>query len=302
MATTCWLFYRDLWPRFRSGEAPPFTIDLAYEAQNQASDSRWQIHRAKNTEERPIGMVHTWVKYNGRDDTFELHSEIMELDLGKIGLGPIGFLQIKAFRPPTDPKIPPPPGITGMYRVTREGELREIDGQATIDFTGNRLGQPIHLNAMVHVGGKVEGSRFLPHGSVDLFGHREDLPLEPVEFNSRTNILNPLHPVSRITGLRRGQHWQLRLVDPLADSISALIKKEPVFSFLLSKGSRDQVLQAEVLPETEILVYEQKDAPCLIIEYRGDNLTARTWVREKDGKVLRQEATFYGEKLVLDRL
>src|SRR5260370_39426255 len=93
-ATTCWLFYRDLWPRLRSGEAPPFTIDLAYEAQHQASDSRWQVHRGKAVEgERPIGMIHTWVRYSSKDDTFELRSETQALHLGTIGP-----FQVKAFR------------------------------------------------------------------------------------------------------------------------------------------------------------------------------------------------------------
>ena len=299
-ATICWLLYRDVWPRWRSGEAPPFAIDLAFEAQSQASQSTWKIYRGQSREnDKPLGFIHTWVRYDAKDDLFELHSMIQQLDLGQIG--PI---QVKAYkRGAPGSQSEEPKAIRGLYRVTREGELRKIETEATIEITGTGIALALpRISALVKLGGVVQGSRFVPHGSVELFGQKQELPFEPVEFDSRTSILNPLHPVSRISGLRRGRHWQLRLVDPLADSLTAMLQKDPALSILVQKHPRVQILQAEVLSEMEVLIHEKQEAPCFVIEYRGDELTARTWVRQSDGKVLRQEATFWGERLVFERL
>ena len=60
-------------------------------------------------------------------------------------------------------------------------------------------------------------------------------------------------------------------------------------------------LQAEVLPETKLLRWKDREVPCLVIEYRGDDSTARTWVREDDGLVLRQEFSFWGDQIVMER-
>src|SRR5712692_6059313 len=297
-ATICWLLYRDVWPRWRSSEAPPFVIDLAFEAQRESSQTAWKILRGTQHEtEKPLGFVHTWVVYRSKDDTFELHSEIQQIDLGWIG--PI---RIRALRPRPPGTSEEPKAITGMYRVTREGELRENQAVAAIDIKGSGIARALQISAEVRIGGNVEGSRFVPQGFLTLSGHTEAIPLEPVEFNSRTSILNPLHPVSRISGLRRGRHWQLHQVDPLADSLAALLQKDPALKILLPNHPRDQILQAEVLPDMEVLTYEKQEAPCFVIEYRGDDLTAHTWVRQSDGKVLRQEATYWGERLILERL
>jgi hypothetical protein len=61
------------------------------------------------------------------------------------------------------------------------------------------------------------------------------------------------------------------------------------------------VLQARVLTELQPMDWNGESHLCLIIEYRGEEHTARTWVRQSDGLVLRQEATAHGETLVLQR-
>src|SRR5438876_6634607 len=87
LATTFWLIQRDVWPRLRTGEPPPYTIDLADEALKSAPRISWKIFRgAKN-----IGFLNTWVAYRPQDDTFELHSEIPQQGPDKnIQLGSLG--------------------------------------------------------------------------------------------------------------------------------------------------------------------------------------------------------------------
>ena len=40
VATTGWLFYKELWPHLRSGQPPPYTIDLADEARRDDGGDR----------------------------------------------------------------------------------------------------------------------------------------------------------------------------------------------------------------------------------------------------------------------
>jgi len=55
------------------------------------------------------------------------------------------------------------------------------------------------------------------------------------------------------------------------------------------------------LQETRPLTYNGNEHACLVIEFRGENMTAHTWVRAGDGLVLRQDATVWGDSLVLER-
>src|ERR1051326_3099009 len=70
LATSAWLFQREFWPWLRRGEAPPFSIDLAYEAQRSSSAASWSVFRG----DKRLGYIHTWVEYRREDDTFELKS------------------------------------------------------------------------------------------------------------------------------------------------------------------------------------------------------------------------------------
>src|SRR5438128_7154182 len=144
LAATGWLFYRDLWPRLRSGQPPPYTIDLADEALQQAPKIPWGIFRKK----KKIGVVQTWLTYRQSDDTFELYSKAAELDWGPIGLFSVRIQD-----------------VFGMYRVTRDGQLRKLLAKATI--TGRGIGplQALRGEVRAHVEGEIQNERFLPQGS-----------------------------------------------------------------------------------------------------------------------------------------
>jgi hypothetical protein len=282
-ATAGWFFYRDLWPRIRPGEPPPYTIDLADEARSELRPLKihWGVYRVDPKKDRVrIGQVRTWVAYHRKDDTFELHSESQKLELGRPGLfsGQV-----------TD--------LSSLYRVTRRGELREIRSASAF---------AVHfpffsVQGRMLLQGTVENEQFVPHGFV-MFGsgwRTESLGLEPVPLSGGGSILNPLHPVNRIDGLRRGQHWRMPRVDPLEQSL----RKLPVVQAILGEPPGVQILRAEVLNEAQTLPWGLDEVPCLVIEYRGEqeNLTAHTWVREADGLVLRQDATIGGDQLILER-
>ena len=272
LATTGWLCYREVWPHFRSDEAPPFTIDLADEAQLKIQRIRWVILRADKEGEKPIGRARTWVDHRPADDTFELHSEIEQLRLGS------GLITIKV------------PQMASMYRVNREGDLKEMSARAAASLAG--------FEVKAQVNGEVHEQRFWPHCQIQTSGWGpHDLDLDPVVVSSHGTVLNPLHPVNRLVGLRSGQRWRMPLVDPMADALRAMAAKELPVSKM---GPR--FLDAEVLPTLRHLSWNGNEVPCRVIEYRSeDGFKASTWVRESDGLVLRQQAELGNDVVILQR-
>jgi hypothetical protein len=145
MATTGWFFHRDLWPRLRPNQPPPFTIDLADEARRHSIPTRWKMSRG----DKLIGSVKTDVQYRDADDSFALKSEVENLALG------VGPLLLRASK------------ITSVYRVTREGQLLAI----SIDVQGlTILLAGIRAEADVHLEGVVDNQRFTPEGYLKMAG------------------------------------------------------------------------------------------------------------------------------------
>src|SRR5439155_25849236 len=98
--------------------------------------------------------------------------------------------------------------------------------------------------------------------------------LEPVAYR-RGSVLNPLHPVNRVTGVKAGQHWRVPLVDPFGDALKATVAQmaggkspgataEPVARFL----------DAEVLAQPQNLEWEEGVQTFLVIEYTAEDYTA----------------------------
>jgi hypothetical protein len=113
--------------------------------------------------------------------------------------------------------------------------------------------------------------------------------MEPVAMPKRASILNTLAPVNKLAKVRKGQHWRIPMFDPL--------------TIFWNKSPRMQYLDAQVLDKTVWVKWgTRKDpAPCLIIEYQGDDISGHTWIQEEDGLVVRQEITQHGDKLELRR-
>src|SRR5207237_230562 len=85
--------------------------------------------------------------------------------------------------------------MSGMYRVTRDGQLREIVADVTIIVSGIGPLRRVEAEATAHIEGEVKDRRFTPHGFLDVGTSRMELPLEPVEVPAQVSVLNPLHPV-----------------------------------------------------------------------------------------------------------
>ena len=222
----------------------------------------------------------TWIDYHIEDDTFSLHSEAKNLELN--------FSFLASVRVPL---------LSSVYRVGRNGELRSMntDLRASV-FSDLLKGDGVNFSAISPE--PCADGRFLADGWFEGGpGGKQDFKLEPVEMSDRAAVLNPLHPVNRLSNVRPGQRWRMPLMDPLADAVRRSVPGVPGMA-----ESRMRILEAEVLVEPRSLEWNEGEASCLVIEYRSDGeLAARTWVQASDGLVLRQEAMQGGEMLVLYR-
>jgi hypothetical protein len=305
LGTTGWLAYREVWPRLRGGEPPPVTIDLTDDL--SLSDAAGIDHQANKLAARTvswkvelqgkqIGYAMTTV-LRRKDRTFDLMSRIdfAEADENDTSLK-------KKLKLPFKIEVS---SVTCSYHVTRAGALRGLTVMVTLKDVGGfvPLG-PKGSEYKVGVDGEVEDGQLVPRAV--LFepdtvrrGPRDNLvkkelpiKLQPVPVPERGTVLNTLQPVNRLTGLRAGQTWSVPRVDPLEYVMAA---------FRLGGRPRARYLDAAVATGT--LSWDRQEVPCWRIDYSapGQKVSARTWVRRRDGLVLMQEAHHQGLSLVLRR-
>jgi hypothetical protein len=283
LATAGVVGYRDVWPRLFSDGPPPLRIDLIDEAA-QAAPTVWVIYRGPER----VGAVHARTEYVAATDTFRFVNSYRDL---KVALGRVGGLNLTV----------QVPALETAVRVSRAGDLREqrLDGRLAVVAGPATLGE-----AKAEVVGHVDAGQLV--GRVRLQSPFGDLdrPLDPVPVPAG-QVLNPLLPVNRLQGVHPGRRWVVRQVDPLQDALDALVrqmaaKSEVAGGLVPPRGNRELVAEVKSAPERVTRKSGEK-VQCWVIEYRGDEVTARTWVSVADGRVLRQEAVGLGERLRFER-
>ncbi len=265
LAANGWLFYRELWPRLRAGEPPAFSIDLAGEV--AAETISWDVlHNHKR-----IGVALTKVVFDEPSRTYDL---VCDYTYDK-GLPVMALLDIRK--------------MTSTMRVTRQGELKSAHVDVRLrGFTG-----PAEMVLDLDIKDGLLTPRLELRAGAGLLEHK--LKLDPVEVSAGGSILNPMHPLNKVRGLREGMHWRLPDVDPLKTAAAAMSQQVTGQTFGFP------ALFAEVRATT--LNWHDKSVECWVIEYReaGKKPSARTWVRRADDVVLQQEAVHQGNQLVLQR-
>ncbi|MCS6865548.1 MAG: hypothetical protein RMJ56_16750 [Gemmataceae bacterium] len=277
LTTTGFVFYRDVWPRLVASGPPPVAIDLADEAR-QNSPTKWTIHRngAKS------GQLTTQMKYLDADDAFQFSYRYTHLELEQAGI----VLKI-------------PEASLDVF-MTRHGDLKEqhLGGQIELLMKGSS--HPFASGTMdvrgVVRAGILTGRCSIRSSLVHLEGDLEPVPVP------QGQPLNPLQPVNRLANVRGGQTWVVHELNPLQDAIGGLVRQKVAeLGLRLPELPPRERLVAEVAPSPQTLRWHNEDVPCWVIEYRRQDVVARTWVRQTDGQVLRQEAFEKGEKLSFER-
>jgi hypothetical protein len=278
LATAGYAFYRDVWPRLVSSGPPPLLIDLADEASQFSAGIDWTLYRG----DHKVGQLTTRTAYRDADDTFLLTHKYRQVRFD------FGGARVEV------------PELVTTTRVTRSGELREqaMEGTLKVQLAVAGAGFVDLAEARAKVEGRVEGGRFVgrcelasPLGNVN-----RDLDPVPVPTGQ---ALNPLQPVNRLDGVRPGRQWVIYTFDPLAEAVAALGRGQ-LGGLGLPERQREPLI-AEVLSSPQPLDRKGGPVPCWVIEYRNGDVQARTWVRVSDGRVLRQEAAGFGERIAIDR-
>jgi hypothetical protein len=280
LLTAGWFIVREGQPFYRTGEPPPYAIEFSDEALQNAPPTRWtcSLHGTK------IGTISTALSNRPADDTFELQAKSPNLKLLDLNLPGIGPVTVSAI------------DYADRVRVTRDGDLRAM--RTTVSLVIEGIGTPI--TARLELSAEVRGNRLDRYVSLTAPGLGPPPQLESTA-PPHGSVLNPMHPVPRIAGLRFGQTWRQPLTDPRTGILRAALSHYlPGKTPMLPEAPSSLV--ARVLPEPQLLEWPGESHMCFVIEYRdGEDYVARTWVRMSDAAVVRQEAGAHGETLVLQR-
>ncbi len=254
LASATWLVVREVVPRFQAADAPPFEIDLTDEV--GANSITWIVYH----QGAKVGGGISHVR-RGPDRTFDFLSKF-HFDKFKL----FNKLQIRE--------------LSNRYRVTPAGRLVEA-------------GAKVYVGEFFGLGGEIKGNVVDGdfHPEVHLIVNNKPqkvMDLDPVKISGHGTILNPMHLINRLSGLRQGQRWTIPLLDPVS-------------SVLPGKKVTIPLLIAEVFSTN--LEWAGEDFACFRIDYwePGKKVTASTWVRRLDGLVLQQEAGHEEMNLVLVR-
>jgi hypothetical protein len=272
LSTSSWLFYREIWPRLQAGNPPAFTIDLTDEV--GANTIEWRIYQKGDKEGADLSKVGSGLSWVRRlpDRTFELTSEF------KLSMDLLFFRLQK---------------ISSSYRVNAEGQLLGLTGKVKFRHLSEKDKDPsVYPDMEVVVRAPVENGFLKPHVTFQMQGKQHTLlEGEPVPLSHKGSVLNPMHLVNKISGLKKGQSWRIPLLDPIPMSMPGLPAKEVIID----------ELHANV--DEQVLIWHKEPVVCYRIDYNqpGQKVVASTWVRWRDGLVLQQYVNHQGIELTLVR-
>lgn len=274
LVATTWFVRREIAPRFYSEAPPPFVIDFSDEAVRSPLPVRWSLTRNGQR----LSPAQTVVQYRPEDDTFTLTSIIWKFELLKI----------------RDTSITVEP-FKSHYHVTRSGELLGIENDVQIGVGTDK----VHIV----IAADVQDGWATPRCKVESPWGNFEPKLDPMPIASG-GMLNSMHPIHRINGLRVGQHWRIPQIDPLADVQRAAIEaiaRSYLGNSMPKLPTWDRKMLTAEVTGPQLLEWTGREHACYVVEYRGDGLIGRTWVRVSDGLVLRQEAFGGGDELIMQR-
>lgn len=290
LATASWFFTRDLWPRYFASDRPPFTINLEEEARTPALSpvpNNWITHHHGKDVERvgvansswdlfiggqTAGRVYTLVRPSEDGQSFEVYTNHRVDNLHQL-------LRVI----PLADTAQGTATIDSMMRVTGRGELLETTSHASI-----RLSAPQSFTFEVRVSGKVEDGLFRATGSVKGGPVNLELKGEPVELRSSQGFFDPTRPWSRLYEVEEGRSWRVIYFNPAFDSLMQSVSGMlPGFA----QEVQTPVIEGGVKSGGEDFFWNNRETPCHLIEYHGENMLGKTYARKSDGLVLRQEIT-----------
>jgi hypothetical protein len=261
LGTGVWLFMRDLWPRMRPGEPPAYTLMASDEAPRQGPPISWNIfHNGVNGYDliATTGYEEMGAQAAFRD-TFEMRT----------------FIRAKQQASQKAPLR----RLRSLIRITRDGELREVNAELHIAVKG--------WECIFDIDGPIAEGYLWPTWRIRIFEADNEtearvfdrsaikeptlirdlkLPFQYVEFADHGIVFNPLHPPNRLDVLKPDQRWRmpfagnLLILESLGVTLHALAQGERLDSLIERvQGTLGHALanvplmEARVLPELELL-------------------------------------------------
>ena len=263
LASVGLLFYREVLPRWRTESAPAYAIEITDEVGSPTAE--WQMF----DKDKLIGRGNSKIRRTA-DRNFEMSQTFTFTDLEiNVVLAKMAVKRLES-----------------VYRVTPKGDLLglEVKSKAGLKDAKGLIEFEAELT------GDVVDGWLTP--KLKLFGSPVELPgFGKIAIGEHGSILNPMHLVHRLPGLREGQHWRVPLLDPFK-----MFKANDLI------GPALPFLDAEVVAAET--TWNDRVVDCLKIIYRepGKDVVAATWVRRSDGLVLAQDARQSGYDISIRRV
>jgi hypothetical protein len=290
--------FRDVLPRY-FGDAPPAAA-YGPDAELSQLSVEWTIHRGhpNKTDDEQIGRMTSVTEYRQADNTFRYENRYRGVKFTQYGME----LHV--------------PFATTSIRTDRDGRLKGQKMTGTAELESVRLlGAGQKLTATVEAEGVVRDGFLVGSATLtcpNLLSEPSVGTFTPVPVPDG-QVLNPLMPLDRLRDVVPGRRWVVQQVDPLRDALGELLVKG-LQEELARQGGGKKKPAPVTLPKPPELIAEVLTSPvaldratgpvsCWVIEYTSADKTisARTYVRRDDGRVLRQEATSQGERLRFER-
>lgn len=253
------LFYAEILPRIRSGQPPPFNVDLADEAGNLRPVVNWKV-LVRGEEFLKLRTGVTLV--DGEEDEFWLWAEYSQPT--DAGLKPArDFLNLKLMR--------------NEFRIHRDGDMLGLRAKVLIESL-----RGVDFPLTLEISGNVSNGLLSPEVKVDSSLGERTFKLEPMGVPVSGAVFQPFLPVHRILGLYPGRTWKQPFFDPLSMAFSAGVAQGG-----LDQGTGSVI--AKVRNEAVDVMWGGKKIPCIVIDYKGTDLESTVWVGVQNGMVIRQK-------------
>ena len=244
-----WQFAVVVLPVIRTGDPPGTGISLSDET-TASAPARFRIF----LNGREIALARVQLSHDPATDTFRSSAEFSAQGVKQSGPSSLaaGWLPAKS-----------------MLEVDRAGQPQSAS--SLIKIPGGEVSTALSRRGNRMVGDKTATLEASPE--TRLPGQAIDFPL-----GEGRAILSLLHPAWRWNGLRAGQRWTARLLDPLADSLLAA-----------NQSHGGQAVGCEVAPKIENPPGTEGELPCLKITAAREDLEITLWSAIQTGKVIRQQ-------------
>jgi hypothetical protein len=294
LATASWFFYRDLWPRIHPEDRPPFSIDLAEEARTPSIVAGWNIrHNGENIGRattlwdvffngQSAGEAYTLVRPHDDDgEEYELYTNMrLRRMFFAVNNGEVHIRRMEE-----------------KYIVGADGVMRSVDATFFIEYVD---GGNVVASGAAHFSAKIENNQLIPEVHLDTPVGKFAPKAEPIELTSHLKTLDSMRLWNRLNGLQENQTWRLASFGTFGEAMPTAAK-----NFMPGLGSAIKIryVEAGVLGATDERRWDNRDVPCLVIQYRDqdEKELGKTYVRKSDGLVLRQEATYGDNTLTMER-